>query len=66
MKQIIHFQGYTDGTPHTAKSAKKISDEVQDIKTDGLQSDHFEILLAEADSKENLLRWTGFFEGYNR
>lgn len=39
---------------------------VEDIRADGLRSGHLEIVLAEALSKEELLRWVAYFEDFNR
>lgn len=41
-----------------------LEDVVHDIKTDGLQSGHLEIVLAEADSRDDLLWWLEYFERY--
>jgi hypothetical protein len=43
---------------------EEIDDVVHDIKIDGLQSGYLEILLSEADSKENLLWWLTYFERF--
>ncbi|KKQ91565.1 MAG: hypothetical protein UT16_C0012G0011 [Candidatus Azambacteria bacterium GW2011_GWA2_39_10] len=39
---------------------------VSEIKKNGKNSGHLEIIISEADSKENLLWWLGYFENSNK
>jgi hypothetical protein len=44
----------------------EIDQVAQEIKADGLRSGHLEILLAEANSRADLLWWIDYFENANK